>query len=563
MSVKRASIRMSLTSDESGSTLVAVMAVVVLVAIVSTTILSSTINAMGVSTSSRASAQSVAAAEAGVDSAELGLRTPLGCVVAGGRFDSSAAPHFSARVSYLDSTGWHEGCPDGHQATKVKVVSQGGARDHGVAGRATGDTARMEAVYPYTPASGSITPTGPAIFAGGTDTINDVTVTDTVTSGSTTGDLVLDQGSVDLTCQSGTTIAGNLIVKNGDISLNACVVLGDLHVGGFVKLNGSTVHGNVIAAGLSGHLTEQSAVGYIYNSTVGKNLTVGGKVYVQSSKIMGNLVAKTLRTVTNVIAADVLVRGNVTLSGSLSRWGLCNLIPGVTNLVCGLLGSVTTRADNVASVPGPSAATSWRGYAYRASDWTSLGFTEKVWTGSCTIDSNPESQRLLSEIEASTRPIVVNATSCARLLFSNSAALRLKLHADVAFVARGFGMENLSVDSAVAARLSLWFIVPGASSLLNASLCLDANVLNVVDINSSVRIGDSVNALVYTPGCLKQDSVAWHGQEYAGWIHNGSDISVDYHAVGLPGVNLDGGSVPTISAASLGVRETFRELADD
>ncbi len=88
-------------------------------------------------------------------------------------------------------------------------------------------------------------------------TINDVTLTSDVTG--KTADFVIRNTNQPKTCQSGTRIEGNLVIQNGSIELNACVVLGNLSVSGYAAVNSGNaeVKGNVSGVGQRVALPEQ------------------------------------------------------------------------------------------------------------------------------------------------------------------------------------------------------------------------------------------------------------------------------------------------------------------
>lgn len=552
-------------SDDRGGALIAVVGVAVVVSIACATVLASSMSGMEVSTSSRAGVQSEAAAEAGIADAELGLRAASGCTAVGGVFAGPGTPAYTATVSYFDLTGWHTGCPDGHPlATQVKVTSVGTAAARGVGAASSGDTTTMEALYPYTGATTSLTGTGPAVFAGSMTSLNNVVVTDTTVETGKTSDIVITSGDYSLSCQGTTTINGSIIVTNGDLKLYGCVVLGGIQVKGFVNINSSTVNGDVVAAGLTGHTTDSGAVGYVLNSVLNGGLSVSGKLYLQSSKVLGSVVGKTLSTVSNVIDPSVKIAGTLNLGGTVDSWGACGILALVCLITKGVVGSLlgsSVQNQNLPAIAAPTAAT-FTPYSYSAAAWAALGYQIVPWEGPCSVDNNPTTQVFIAKVAAFTTPTVVDARACDNVLFSNSAALRLVLHANVAFVGRAFQVENTTIRAATGLALKTWLIVDGSSGILpNASLCVAASI-GTVELNSTVSIGGGVTGLIYTPGCIHNaNPVTIIGQEYAGHISQGQSVSIDYQTVGLPGTSLDGTVVVAGTPATLGSRTSLREIA--
>jgi cytoskeletal protein CcmA (bactofilin family) len=561
---------------ERGSGLIAVIGIAAVTAIVGVTVGSLTVNAMNYTNGNRSSVQARAAAEAGINVAVAGLQVTGDCSSKSATYSSGTEPAYNATIQYKTSGNWTSGCPT-TAATQVRIESTG---------LADGEQHTIEAIYSWipststwNPSTGSIVSSGSSVYTYGASSgmnLNNVKLWTNV-SGKTT-DFVIRNGGA-RTCQSGTQINGNVTIQNGSLEVNACIILGNLKVGGYAAVNsgGAEVKGDVSASGIGTLYQNQYAAQVGAGAKVGGNILAKGPAYVDGA-VKGN-VSLSLGGILNLLSETTIsptarIEGSVTTAGTIKSWNSpCGGLWVLSNLLCGLtrdgvVKGVISTLNLGATAPAAPTVPDWTQFAYKASDWTSFGFTEVMWTGSCTIDNNPVNQTLIKQIMASTTPIVVNATGCSRLLFSSSAALQLKLNANVAFISKSFGLENMTIDSASTAEHQAWFIVPSSAAPPLIAICLDLN--GRIDINSGVKVTARIAAMIYTPNCVENTATEWRGQFYAGSVNFGQNISIEYVPMGLPGVNLDtsttttvppGGGTWTETPGGMGTLTSMRDLA--
>lgn len=551
------SMARAMRHGERGSSLMAVIGIGAVTAIVGISVGAMTIGALTYTNANRSSVQARAAAEAGVAAALVGLQTTGDCTTKAGVYSSATDPVYSAAVEYKTTGGWIAGCPVA-ASTGIRIESTGTAKSPAGAS----DTHTLEAVYdwipatagtpaiPGTPATGSIVATGSAVYSyssTGQTTLNNVNLWTNVSG--KTADIIIRTGGK-LTCQSGTQINGSVVIQNGSLEVNTCIILGGVKASGFVAVNsgGAKVNGDVVASGLGGANNLFNGQGIAAQvgagATVGGNIIANGKVYIDGA-VKGSISSAGLLSLLDpsTITPNARIDGNVTTAGSITTWAQpCGGIWLLNNLLCGLTqGGIVKGTINILSSapiapPAPSVP-DWTNFSYNKADWTNLGFTEVVIpSNQCTIDNNPNNQVWINQVMASTTPVVVNAMACSELLFSSSAALQLKTRADVAFFSKSFGLENLTIDSATSAQHKMWFIVPGVKPLLPI-VCLSVN--GEIDINSGVKVKAGISAMLFTPNCIQNSSTEWRGQLYAGTTNFGQNISIEYVPIGLPGVNLE------------------------
>ncbi|MFT4123810.1 MAG: hypothetical protein QM635_08260 [Microbacteriaceae bacterium] len=308
--------------------------------------------------------------------------------------------------------------------------------------------------------------------------------------------------------------------------------------------------------------------------TIGGSLIAGGagaSTLATSARIAGSvIVAGTITVSSELVSLLGTMAANLTLClghtvHSLLALSVSTLVTAA-NLSCllttaGIVDGSTTQNTSNTVAPASPASTSvgtdgFQGYSHDPADYLALGYRQVVWSASdCADAATP-----LAALRASLVPLVVDALACTSVTVPETAALDLGLNADLAPIANAISLAGVSVGSASGDELSLRLIVPGLSRLLNLCPCLDADLLGTITLDGGA-IGDGVSALLYTPGCISQGDATITGQECAGTVVNSAAVSIDYERIGPPGTNLDGTSVSTITAGSLGDRIVLRQLA--
>ena len=241
-------------SRDGGSAIIAVIGIAAVMLIIGVTVASMSVHALSFSSSTRAGIQSKAAAESGINVAVVDLRNG-NCSAS---YSRAGTPAYSARVSYSTSvTGntWVlNTCPPYANPTvkRVKIVSTGSAKSTGVAGDTSGNSAFVEAIYPYTPAVlPGVKPSGAALyFYGGVAFDNNANLI--VSAG---GPPAIQVKTGDVSCANNTVIQGDVVVQQGNLSISSCTVQGNAWVSGTATLG--TITGNLT----SGNSTRPSGVG--------------------------------------------------------------------------------------------------------------------------------------------------------------------------------------------------------------------------------------------------------------------------------------------------------------
>ena len=538
------SMRMhALRRDERGSTILAVVGVMAVTSVIGATVAAATLNGLGFTSSTRASVQARAAAEAGIDVAVVGLQTSGSCAATTAVYQSTIAPAYRATIEYDAGSGWVAGCPI-ETATQVRIVSTGDAQASAAAGATPGNTRVIEAVYNYIPDYVEIPQIDAAVYA---HTIQgDLKNFELVSAdNSLAADVQIKNGNVN--CLNGARIVGDLILGNGFANLRNCAVTGSIHVSQYVFMDGgSHVNGDVLAAA-SGVMLGSDAITLKGGSTVDGNIYAGGNVSVLSSSAS---VAKGNVTVAGNASSVATVASGSTIMG--------NLISSGTVVVKGAVqGTVSSAVEGLQPPPAPLIP-NWTDIPYPSPAWAANGYEEVLWAGGCTVSNGDAAWAALS---TRTTPTVVNALGCgADGITTSSTVDSLSLKANIAFVAHKFNINKLYAASSDTTSLNLWFIVPD-----NRPDGLPTCIAPSGDIylHNEADIQPTVSAMVYTPCKIYSDRDGWRGQLYGGEVEFGQQAKLTFVPVGVPGVSFSGDDPPeaVLNGGHLGNRVSLRDLA--
>lgn len=289
------------------------------------------------SSSTRASVQSQAAAEAGIAAARAALLNGE-CDSTNGLY-TNADPYYRVQVFKPDGTGgWVAGCPA--ISEEARIVSMGEAASGGVNGDSVGDVSNVEAILGSLTSDITLAASGPAIFAysasgagaGGRLVSLDGSNVDVMLS---TGTVTCDggfQGAANVVVKSGVfnavggcNLNGNVWV-NGTVNIDGGAKIGGSVTGGAVTIKNGTVNGNVWADGVFTG-TNGTIGGWVSGASIGMaNATVGdawaraGDVAMTGGRIKGVLTVNGSASITGgTLDKGVVASGGVSVSVSVPQ----------------------------------------------------------------------------------------------------------------------------------------------------------------------------------------------------------------------------------------------------
>lgn len=527
-------------AKERGSALIAVLGVMGVASVIGITTTSMSLQALGVTTSTRAGVQAEAAAEAGVDYAAANLDTS----VCQPTYANSTSPIFSVTVAYSNvatspgatDNSWVIGCPTSSGVARLKLVSVGTASSLGVAGNTSQDVRTVEAIYSYTqsPPPYAIIPSGGALYAYSQvdPTVNNMTINQ---AGTVRPSIQFLTGSV--TCTSGTTITGDVYLGAGALTATSgCTINGDLWAKGAVSIQSGEVTGNVHSAGTG----SGDAVSLATSSIIDGAIYSAGSVSI-AGQVGGNIVAGPSATSSNFSNASS-VGGSVVTSGTVSAPA------GVIH------GTVTTNQTGIVT-PIIPVVPNWVDYAYSPNDWkTPAGDPYTVLTMSTCRTTDLSSA--VTTLQNSLVPIIVDTRICGPI--TDFKGLDFSLTSDAVIIANGFNLASNNIQSADSLSKRLWVIVPDA--ILDRVPTCGTN--SKATIGNNVVVGSLVASLIYSPCPISNSGDVWRGQMYSSSISTSSSFTLNFLPIGLPTVNLSTGTfTPPAGSGVLGDRISIRDLA--
>ena len=512
------------TDGEEGQALVLVITMMVIMAGVLALLASSAIFGLSFTTQTRASVQSVAAAQAGIDSIAVSIMNgECEAVTTFGDFDVTAGtPAFAGTVYRMvdASSAYVVGCPADDDYA-FKVVSTGYAATPGVNGNNFGDVETLEAEW--------ITTVSPPRFE---DAIRgDVYVGTAGIAGilAAAGDAnVYTVG--DFYCPAGITIEGSVVVA-GDATWtqNSCVVTGDLYVGGDLEYNqspGSTnnvggdlvVVGNVVhSLGTSyGNFDSWANPNYI---SVGGSIRVGGLVEAYCNYV-GHVAT------TNWAGYSAAFPTSCSSTNVGTRVEM--RVPGLTVGEAKDFTVLTTASEPFAS---------WTPLAWDTMTGVAPGTVSdgrQITGGMCK--NHPWTQKAV--INVTTDTVMDTTSECVNGVQLGQTSLTINLSADLAIFANYFLQGgNVTINSTDGQPHSLYLIDPAPATMTTC-------VAPVADPSSSAggllfSYGDwnqdsQIAVLGYTDGKFKSARSNFHfgGQVYSCSSVFESGFYLDFRRVG-------------------------------
>lgn len=499
--------------SEAGSTLISVLVIMLVLAIGGMTLAVIVTNTTGVLVDSRSTAQSRAAADAGLaDAVSLARRGGGLCGLT--LNDDLPTPGTSAVPEYdVVST-----CDPGSSTVTFSSVGRAG----------TGETT-VEATYNY------VTST----VGHGADMVfySDTTFTsEVITSNGSNGLLSIVIPSGGFTCQ--VHVPAN-IITSGDVETNgSCTIDGNVRAGGQVSMTNMTdvIKGNATASATTTANLQGRILG---NVALGGGISVGGSSFT--------------------FPGAVSVRGNVKLAKASLAGALT--IPKANQVEYDgwlTIKHPTATSPRVAggivwqdAVPAPAKPTfdPWFDYAYKASDWQPyngvmfdrialVNSGDGPWTCNRFNANNPSTSGAAGwrEVGALTHPTVIDATACTSLSSNNGSNPDVALGTDVVFVAKSFDLTTLRFTSRTGTTARVWYITnDGVTTGAGAGAPSCSNGAGNIGVNHTDMAG--VIAMIYTPCTIRvQGNSKWRGAFYGGGFSYGGGMTFVGDNIALPGM---------------------------
>jgi hypothetical protein len=536
-----------LRSEDHGIAMAAVLGLMMVGLLLTTLIAASVISASGFSTSTRASVQSEAAAEAGVAAARAGL--VLGtCGANQNGIYQGTSPSYLATVWIPSGNLWVRGCPVG-LSTSVRILSSGYASANGVNGATSGNSTNLEAVLSPAVPPTTIVATGPAVYAYNAGTFGNGG--ELVSLDGSTPNVLVKTGNI--TCDNNFEATANLVVNGGNLTVdNGCKITGNVWASGRVNfLNSGLVGGAAIGNGVS--LSNSSSVGRIWSTadiTLSGNPTVNGMAKGYSLAPNGGTMkgGGLIYGPTSIGSAATTLTANVTtqtISGTAPKSWKSN-----TKLVTqNPITSPTFGSD----YPSPPTVPNWIDFGSDAKDYaadTWQGFGIHVMGTDCSVTAVKAAVAGLNGA-----PGVLDGRACVGGMVMDNNNI-IPMQNDLAIIAPSITISgNVKFQPATPSRL--WLINPDYTG----------NGLPTCAAGEHFEISNNpkftnVKVLMYSPCTVAiVAGIEITGQIFANTAQLTNNSVLAYGAVGLPGYDLNyGTSTTTIGSEAARSVQSLRNV---
>jgi hypothetical protein len=360
--------RFNARNDDEGAVLIGVIAVSVIVVIICALIANSAIAASTFSATTRASLQSRAAADAGIDIVRAAMEQgTFYCVK---EDTTSTGLSYSVTVEYYDDSDTKLTCSGlssliGVPSTGV-VTSTGTAADGGVASANSGDT-RTVISFLDIEVTDSTATLDKVFFSDAGYTITNST---TVSDGAGLGQANLYSNN-DVLCKTTIAIQGNVYVQGNFESSNKCVISGDVWAGGKItSADQMVVSGDLMSMGGTSASPgpvdlDKAWVGgsVIANGSVsmkGNSNTAYCSVAGYNSKVCGSIIS---------LEGGVTLDNGSNVAGNIYAKNSIDIGTTNQNLIVG---------GNVVSTTGSLSAKNYGNNGYRVGGWVAVGTTSQL-----------------------------------------------------------------------------------------------------------------------------------------------------------------------------------------
>jgi hypothetical protein len=433
---------------EEGIAMIAALMVMLVGVLLSITAFDLANHSQSVSSLDRSRLQAVNAAEAGLDATVSVIQqsspTALPCGPIGVDLTGSQLAHYNVTLTYYDATGAALACPMPSTPATVKLISTGTAGPGLTISRQMASLVKLVGVasgYSY------------ALYANKVPQFN----SEFTLNGNTGNDgSLFTNGNIDATsCQSLTTVHGNLYAAGTVDCENAHHVFGTVWANGSVTLASGTVDGDVVSS--------TSSLNFLSGETVNHN-----------------------------------ARAGTTISGSC---GPCTKVPSSPQASP---PSGSTCAG-VACLPP---------YTYNQSNWTAQGYYVRTYS-SCTTAFNDINSWSSIGVAWSGPQLVRITPACT---FGSSSSVTCNLKSDLAIITDGgFDFQSnvafLNASPSPSTNIHKLFLIQPTANATNS--CTPSGT--TFNFQSGVNFDTNLRTFIYTPCTidLQSGTPGLTGQVYA------------------------------------------------
>lgn len=517
-------LRRRLRGDDSvGSAIVVVLVIMLVLTVGGLAVAAIVMSTAGTVVASRGTAQSRAAADAGLSTAVAQLRR-----ITASSTDQNDVCHASVPAGTGPTFTVSVRCtPDDASPTAVEIVSTG---------RANGSVTKTKAVYPFTvtalgaPASMG----GELVSFAGSVTIPGSKNLTMDPSDIKTSMVFPDAAKVD--CDASNTTIYGTIIAHGNVTLG-CTLNGDIKTEGDVDLKDGSKAFGVVQSGT-------------YNGTTyGGNVVAYGDVKLEGS-------SRTKVTVSTTLPAAKTLTVNTTLNPATST----------------RTGMIWRKTETIPQLP-----LSWYQFQYdRTTDWPDYDYVNLAATSgqsgyvaglTCSSPNVGVAKKATVDafwgtyLQGLTKNTVIDDRGCSANIAPSSTAYTTTLPVNVVFLSKGIQLSGRIIKPGTPS-VRMWLVVedtgvPGCGT--TSSMVDSEGDIDTVTQNTAI----SVVSLAYTPcdaTISNGASALWTGSVYAGnWVPKGA-MDLNLEPLAMPGTTEFAGQFPGSPGGGAGAGGTTLTL---
>lgn len=501
----------ALRREEEGSTLVSVLIIMLVLTIGGLVIANAVINTSGIVMTTRDSAESRAAADAGLADVSAMLQRGERDCTPGNPAPAPVASATSLPVKYSVAISCAIGA---NGRTELTLVSTGLGSD--------GATTKTSATY------------GPGL-GGALTTMGVVPVQGalslTGTNSKTNGNVLVNEG--DFSCANNAAVAESVVARDGSVQIsNSCTVTNSIISSTAVKLdNGAKVGGDVYALG---KVTHASDILHTLGSNppmfaIDLNVIVEGNVYVDG----------------NVTLTAGHIKGSLTASGNVSISPAARVNGGIhAGGTITVNGSTTITPQRSVATDGgvaPSIPTPWQMGA-KSFEWVDAPYTPPTSGQPAAITTCPPADPVstIQALSNRTSPQVVDWRNCTGLI--NFFGTPIKLKSDLTiYVGGSIDMTGVKVSSTDGNPHRFNVIMPSQNkgNPISPATCGSVGSPTLMALNNVEMVPGGagqvlISGIVYSPCKINVGGAKWNGLAYSQHVQSFEGSNITYRDVSLP-----------------------------
>ncbi|MGC4152796.1 MAG: pilus assembly PilX N-terminal domain-containing protein [Propionicimonas sp.] len=495
--------------DESGSTLVTVLVIMLVITLFSITLATVVTSTTRSLVQTRETAQAHQAADAGL------------AVVLSAFKRESACP--ATQPSSLTDPIYETICEEsGDQVTFTSTGHSGPAQTKTVA------------VYQIIPDEAPPTAGGPGLFyTYGLNTRMNSYVFDDVNSEVGIDEFIGSAGVYASTgkieCGSGSVFPGDIYTKTGELQIDSgCLVEGNAYIGSKAFVNGGTIKGSLIAPSTTSH-TISGTIGTSGGSD--GNVFLGGTFTLNNGTVYGSVSAAGAGS--NTLGSGT-IHGNFIHKGSYGIWGTpaSSIVKGAivknTGLAAPTLPEIPDWQDvDFTPVNATTPPQAWADAGYKLT--TVTGTACNKWAGGATD--------VTSVAGSLTSRMIFDIRACPDNFDTNNgdANKEVKVNRDIAIITNRWFLSGTKFKSADGQPHTIFLITPDSKPTVAGPQCnwpaQDSQQLNNSTVDPKIAI------YLYTPCLMKFNSgtATFRGQVYSGKLEFGGGVKVAFAPRNIPG----------------------------